>query len=84
MVDMHKLSSADSMESASPFDSCPTYVAYQDYADLQAENKRLREVLEHIQEYWNKDRNDTAMCDALWHIINECELALTPSPSTKG
>ena len=42
----------------------------------QAEIKRLRDALEHIIEYWNRDPNDTAMHDALWHIIETAEQAL--------
>lgn len=37
----------------------------------------LRESLENIIEYWNKDRNDKAMHDALWYMIGEAEQALT-------
>jgi len=40
------------------------------YEQLKAEIKRLKEALEHILEYWNGDRNDTAMHDALWHILD--------------
>lgn len=52
---------------------------------LTAENERLREkverlqsALEHIGEYWNRDQNETAMADALWHIIETAEEALQP------
>ena len=44
--------------------------------ELKAENERLREELDHIIEYWNRDRNDKAMFDALWHIIESAEKAL--------
>ncbi len=37
---------------------------------------RMREALESIQEYWNRDRNDTAMFDACWHAIETAEAAL--------
>ena len=46
---------------------------------LQAERERvrvLREGMEHIAEYWNRDQNETAMADALWHIIESAEAAL--------
>ena len=38
--------------------------------------KELRETLEEILDYWNRDRNDGAMHDALWHIIEISEQAL--------
>jgi len=38
------------------------------------ENSALKQetidALEHIAEYWNQDRNETAMADALEHITN--------------
>ena len=40
---------------------------------LKAKNERLREALQNISEYWNRDRNDTVMHDALWHIIEVAE-----------
>ena len=40
-----------------------------------AENKRLKEDMEHICEYWNGDRNDGAMHDALCHILEIAENA---------
>jgi hypothetical protein len=36
---------------------------------LKRERDELREALEHIVEYWNRDENETSMSDALWHII---------------
>jgi len=36
----------------------------------------LEAVLAHIAEYWNRDRNDSAMFDACWFAINEAEQAL--------
>lgn len=44
--------------------------------ELDAEVERLREALEHIAEYWNRNRDDGAMHDALWHIIETAEQAL--------
>lgn len=38
--------------------------------------ERMREALESIQEYWNRDRNDTAMFDACWHAIEAAEAVL--------
>lgn len=47
------------------------------YECLLAENKRLREALEHIIEYWNRNENDRAMNDALYHIIETAEQVLS-------
>jgi len=33
-------------------------------------------ALEHIAEYWNQDQNESAMVDALWHIIETAEQAI--------
>ncbi len=43
---------------------------------LKEQLKAKDEALEHIIEYWNQDRNDKAMHDALWHIIETAEQAL--------
>jgi len=37
---------------------------------------KRREALEHIAEYWNRNRDDGAMHDALWHIIETAEQVL--------
>ena len=37
----------------------------------------LEEALAHIVEYWNRDANEQAMHDALWHIIETAEQALS-------
>lgn len=43
--------------------------------NLTALVREAREALDHITEYWNKDRNDAAIHDALWHIIDTaCEV----------
>ena len=44
--------------------------------ELQAQLKVKDEALEHIVEYWNRDENQGAMSDALWHIIETAEQAL--------
>jgi hypothetical protein len=44
---------------------------------LQQRVKELEGVLEHITEYWNRSENNTAMSDALWHIIDQAERALS-------
>ena len=43
---------------------------------LEAAAPEMYEALEHILEYWNRDRNGSAMHDALWHIIETAEEAL--------
>jgi hypothetical protein len=42
----------------------------------EAQLEEARKALEHIIEYWNRDQNETAMADALWHIIETAEEAL--------
>ena len=39
--------------------------------------QQVREALEHIVEYWNGNRSDGAMWDALQHILETAEQALT-------
>lgn len=46
------------------------------YNKMKAENATLKEALEHIIEYWNRDENNTAMGDALLEIIETAEQAL--------
>ncbi len=57
----------------------PDYVEYieRENASLQQEVERYEETLEHILEYWNKDRNDDAMFGALTHIMDVAAEALT-------
>ena len=43
---------------------------------LAAQNG-LVEAVEHIVEYWNRDQNEDAMSDALWHIIETASDALS-------
>jgi hypothetical protein len=50
---------------------------------IKEELERFREGLEHIQEYWNRDQNETAMADALWHIIETAENLLAHSITAK-
>jgi len=47
---------------------------------LERERNQLRAALEHIVEYWNRDENEKAMSDALWHIIETAEDALANNP----
>ena len=46
------------------------------YCEAKREIARLREALTHIAEYWNRSENDTAMNDALFHMIETAEGAL--------
>jgi predicted RNase H-like nuclease (RuvC/YqgF family) len=48
--------------------------------EAEAERDRMKFALEHILEYWNRDQNETAMTDALWHIIETASDAL---PNTR-
>lgn len=45
-------------------------------ARLIAAAPDLLQALEHIREYWNRDRNDQAMSDALWRIIDTADEAI--------
>lgn len=44
----------------------------------------MREALESIAEYWNRDRNDMAMHNACWHAVNTAEDALTSFRAAMG
>lgn len=46
-------------------------------AAAKTERDMLRGTLEHIIEYWNRDQNEYAMSDALWHIIETASDALS-------
>lgn len=50
-------------------------------ARLLADNARLRDDLVHIGEYWNQDRNESAMFDALCHIEDVVQSALAATPA---
>jgi hypothetical protein len=43
---------------------------------LLAQRDELLAALGNIREYWNRDRNDDAMHDALWHIIEVADTAI--------
>ncbi|MDI4088406.1 hypothetical protein QK428_03575 [Pseudomonas aeruginosa] len=45
-------------------------------ARLIAAAPELLEALQHIEEYWNRDSNEQAMTDALWHIIETAQAAI--------
>jgi hypothetical protein len=42
-------------------------------AALEGALGEARKALDHIAEYWNRDRNDTAMHNACWHAINTAD-----------
>lgn len=50
---------------------------------LRGQRDQLLEALQHIAEYWNRDQNEFAMADALWHIINEAESAIAAVEASK-
>jgi hypothetical protein len=54
-------------------------IALEVVEERDAEIKRLRECIEGIEEYWNRDENDGAMSDALWTIIDRCGEVLRDS-----
>lgn len=42
----------------------------------EAERDRMTAALEHTIEYWNREPDEEAMYDALWHIIDTASNAL--------
>ena len=48
------------------------------------EIEKYKEALEHIIEYWNKDKNHGAMSDALDEILNTAEQALKGGEKCSG
>ncbi|ETV62464.1 hypothetical protein LJG08_04920 [Pseudomonas aeruginosa] len=45
-------------------------------ARLMAAAPEMLGALQHIEEYWNRDSNEQAMTDALWHIIETAQAAI--------
>lgn len=45
--------------------------------EILAQRDELLAVFENVREYWNRDRNEQAMSDALWHIIETAEEAIS-------
>ncbi|HCI0210619.1 TPA: hypothetical protein NN553_004483 [Pseudomonas aeruginosa] len=43
---------------------------------LMAAAPEMLGALQHIEEYWNRDSNEQAMTDALWHIIETAQAAI--------
>ena len=56
---------------------------YIEYCPLHLSAEKLRDALEHISEYWNRRENDTAMSDALYHMIETADTALAASRGVK-
>ncbi len=48
----------------------------QEIERLQTQAAAMREALEHIAEYWNRNNNEKAMEDACWHAIETAVEAL--------
>lgn len=44
--------------------------------NLKQQNAIMREALESISEYWNRDNNQGAMEDACWYAIEKAQEAL--------
>jgi hypothetical protein len=44
---------------------------------LQVQTAAMREVLEHIRDYWNRSNNEKAMEDACWEAINTADNILS-------
>jgi hypothetical protein len=38
--------------------------------------REFRDALVSIEEYWNRDQNETAMADACWHAVNVAQDAI--------
>ena len=53
-------------------------------ARLIAAAPELLEALQHIVEYWNRDRDDEAMHNALWHIIETAESAIATATRSQS
>lgn len=49
-------------------------------AAMAAEIERLRTALASIEEYWNRDQNETAMTNACWHTVETAREALAAAP----
>lgn len=45
-------------------------------AEAEKGESELVAALQHISEYWNRDENDMAMNDALYHMIDTADAAL--------
>lgn len=44
--------------------------AGEDFVVAAAAGQDMLNALVSIEEYWNRDQNETAMADALWYIVN--------------
>lgn len=48
-------------------------------SELEAERDELLAGLVSIEEYWNRDQNETAMANALWYIIETARALIAKS-----
>ena len=67
-----------------PYHCVNCQIGLEQVDELQSENKTIKQqrdellkTLEHIAEYWNRDQNESAMYEALWHIIDTANEAIT-------
>jgi len=71
---------------------CPReFVSEDAYLSLQAENeklkeanKKLRDALISIEEFWNRDANEQAMQGACWHAVETAAAALSEAAEIEG
>lgn len=47
---------------------------------VKAVNAELVEALTQIEEYWNRNQNNTAMADALWRMVEVAAAAIAKAP----
>lgn len=52
-------------------------VKFADYQRLLDANKKLRDALISIEEFWNRDANEQAMQGACWHAVETAAAALS-------
>lgn len=51
--------------------------AGEDFVVAAAASQAMLDALISIEEYWNRDQNETAMADALWYIVGTAADAIT-------
>jgi hypothetical protein len=74
--------SDDTSAGVNMFADAANYAHHQALASQAARVRELEEALTHIVEYWNRSENDRAMSDALYHMIETAQAALTPKEAT--
>jgi len=50
---------------------------------LEQQRDAAVEALEHIEEYWNRNQNEKAMADALWHMLETAHATLAAIKESK-